>query len=452
VFWVRTDTRENLISDFVVIARLLNLPEQDAQEQLLAVKAVQEWLRTHGKWLLILDNADDLKLVLEFLPPAYGGHLLLTTRAQNMGRLAHILQVEKLEPSVGALFLLHRAGILSPGMPWEQASSGDRETALEIARGLDGLPLALDQAGAYIEEAPCSIQDYLRLYRMRRTVLLKRRGGLVNDHPESVATTWSLAFGQVEKANPTAADLLRLCAFLHPEAIPEELFTAGASQLGPLLQAAVTDEIAFNDAIIALRAYSLVQREAGTQTLSLHRLVQVVLKDAMDESIYDLWAERTVRVLAEALPNVEFKLWPRWERFLPHALACVDLIAQNSRGFSKATEVMRYTGWYLGERGRYAEAEPLYQRALAIREQQLGAEHPDTATSLNDLAEFYKSQGKCMEAEPLYQRALAIYDQQLGSVHPYTVIVRKNYVSLLRSLHREAEAMQLEIQIDASSL
>ncbi|WP_238560451.1 CHAT domain-containing protein [Microcystis aeruginosa] len=70
--------------------------------------------------------------------------------------------------------------------------------------------------------------------------------------------------------------------------------------------------------------------------------------------------------------------------------------------------------------GRYSEAEPLYKQALAIFKQQLGDNHPDTASSLNNLALLYKSQGRYSEAEPLYQQALAIFKQQLGDNHPDT--------------------------------
>jgi tetratricopeptide (TPR) repeat protein len=83
--------------------------------------------------------------------------------------------------------------------------------------------------------------------------------------------------------------------------------------------------------------------------------------------------------------------------------------------------------------GKYAEAEPLLQRALAIREQQLGPDHPDTATSLNNLAGLYQDQGRYAEAEPLFQQALAICEQQLGASHPTTKKVRQNYTSLIQA-------------------
>ena len=92
---------------------------------------------------------------------------------------------------------------------------------------MDGLPLALDQAGAFIEETQSSVSDYLDLYRQRQDLLFKRRGGPGKDHPEPVATTWSLSFERVGQLDPLAAELLRCCAFLAPDAIPEQMIIDG---------------------------------------------------------------------------------------------------------------------------------------------------------------------------------------------------------------------------------
>jgi tetratricopeptide (TPR) repeat protein len=83
--------------------------------------------------------------------------------------------------------------------------------------------------------------------------------------------------------------------------------------------------------------------------------------------------------------------------------------------------------------GKYKEAEPLYQQALALRQKLLGDDHPDVAQSLNNLALLYYSQGKYKEAEPLYQQALNILEQRLGVDHPRTIIVRGNF-EYLRNL------------------
>ena len=102
--------------------------------------------------------------------------------------------------------------------------------------------------------------------------------------------------------------------------------------------------------------------------------------------------------------------------------------------------MLNEAGYYLNERARYAEAEPMYRRALEIYELQLGPTHPDTARSLNNLAALYDTQGKFADAEPLYRRALEINERVLGADHPHTQIVRRNYAALLSK--RETDGTQ----------
>jgi tetratricopeptide (TPR) repeat protein len=85
--------------------------------------------------------------------------------------------------------------------------------------------------------------------------------------------------------------------------------------------------------------------------------------------------------------------------------------------------------WVYGDQGRYTEAEPLFLRTLAIQEQQLGSEHPDTAISLNGLANLYSQQGKYEQAETFYQRVLAIQEQRLGATHPETSLAKSIHAS-----------------------
>ena len=152
VLWVKAESRESLLSDFVTIAQLLDLSEKQEKEQRLIFKAAKCWFKDHSGWLLIFDNADDLEMVRDFLPSGGKGHILLTTRAHATGRIARRIEVEKMEPDEGALFLLHRAKLLNFHALLEVAPKTNQDTAKEIVQAMDGLPLALDQAGAYIEE------------------------------------------------------------------------------------------------------------------------------------------------------------------------------------------------------------------------------------------------------------------------------------------------------------
>ena len=412
ILWVKAESLESINSDFVTIAHLLNLPEKQEQEQHLIIEAVKRWFKNHSNWLLILDNADDLNMVRAFLPTDGQGYILLTTRAQATRRIAQRIEIEEMDIDEGALFLLRSAKIIDTNAQLDAASTTDQATAKEISQAMDGLPLALDQAGAYIEETQWSLTEYIRLFQLRKEELLQRRGKLTTDHPESVGTTWSLAFEKVQQANPAAADLLRLCAFLDPDLIQEEIITKGASELGANLQPVAADPIKLNDAIGTLLSYSLIRRNPD-RALSIHRLVQVVLIHSMNKGTQRRWAERAVRAVYQAFPVVDYGNWLSCQEYIPQVLTCDALIEHWHMVLPEATQLLNDAGYYLYKRAQYEELERLLQRALAIRENVLGADHPDTAISLNDLAELYDDLGKYEKAELLYQRALAIRERVL---------------------------------------
>ena len=210
--------------------------ESKAVEQVQAVVAVQRWLSENQDWLLILDNADDLKLKLirDLVLVDAPGHRLLTTRDPATGELARPLPVQTMILEEGTLFLLRRAGHIQPDTTLDAVSTVEKESAQALVETLGGLPLALDQAGAYIEEMQISLDEYRSLYQQQGQHLRKQRGERALDHP-SVATTFSLAFDRVANTSPAAAELLRACALLYPEQIPEEIFTKGAAELGTVL-------------------------------------------------------------------------------------------------------------------------------------------------------------------------------------------------------------------------
>jgi len=441
ILWTTATTYETLFTDFVVLADLLDLPEKDSQDQTITINAVIRWLETHSQWLLIVDNADDPEITKDFLPTGGKGHIILTTRSQATGAVAQALEVTKLAPDDGAVLLLHRAKIMPLDASLADTSYENQSNAKAIAHLLDGLPLAIDQAGAYIEKMNCSLSDYRGRYQQARATLLKERGRLFSVHPESVTTTFSLSFQKVQQVNPAATDLLRFFSFLSPEAIPIALVIEGAPDLGKLLKRTATDPQRLDETLSILYSYSLVRRDAPTNALSIHRLVQAVLKDEMSTGTQHQWAERTVRAVNRTFPSVEVETWQRCRQLLPQALVCMTLIDQWHMRFPEAARLLNQAGHYLYEHAQYTEAEPLHQRALAIWEKQLGAEHPGTATSLNNLAALYDSQGQHEQAEPLHQRALAIREKWLGAEHPDTAQSLNNLAALY---HNQGQYEQAE--------
>jgi tetratricopeptide (TPR) repeat protein len=465
VFWVRADSLTTLNSSFQELARLLLLPERQEQDQRIVIEAVLRWLRQHSRWLLIFDNMDDLALAEPFLPKAGQGHLIFTTRARAFGNLAQRLEILQMEPEIGALLLLRRASIIPLQALLSRATREERDLACDISRVLDGLPLALDQAGAYIKETPSTLADYFRLYQQRRADLLKMRGTDSQDYPASVATTWSLSFEKVTQANPAATDLLTLCAFLAPDAIPETIFTAGAPYLGDLLAPVAANQHQFNLACgVALR-YSLIARESTTETLTMHRLVQTILYEntpvknqrgwrLMPASFSQRqfvatqrdWKQRAVLATQAASPNSQhIEQWSACDVWVPHVLVCADWIEQEQFYKSQSAEMLIRAGVYLDARGRYAEAKLVYRNALAISEQLFGANHPYTAQYLVSLGGLYYHLGKYSAAEPLLKRALAIFEQTLGANRSRAEIDLANPSAFYKS-QEELEKSQGELE------
>ncbi len=283
-------------------------------------------------------------------------------------------------------------------MPLQSAEPKDAELAREISQEVGRLPLALDQAGAYLEETGCGLGDYLALLRKRTKELLERRGGLDSDHL-SVAATYLTSFERLAKQNPAAAELMQACAFLVPDAIPEEIFTEGAAEFGPVLQAAASDPIKWNEAIAAAFKFSLIERSPG-KVLAVHRMVQAVAKSRMSAEECAQWAEQVVRAVNAAFPEVEFTFWDECERLAPSAQVCATLVHAYGLASSEAARVLNQAGAYLDERARYAEAEFLKRGAVDICEKALGPDHPHVAISLNNLAHLLQATNRLGEGRP----------------------------------------------------
>jgi len=471
ILWVRGDTREKMLADVSALAPLLDLKERTGQEQRRVVEAVRTWLREHMKWLLIIDNIEDLRLVQNFLPAGGRGHILLTTRTQTTGNIAHCIDLPEMTLEESTLFLLKRTKRVE--LDAQEASHPDLQKAQDIARVLGGLPLALDQAGAYIEETGCSFANYLCRFQSQHKKLLNMRGSFDSGHPASVAATFASSFDRVEKISPAAIELLRFCSFLHPDAIPEDLIINGAAELGPMLQSLTTDPILLDEILVLLRKFSLLHRHADTGTLSVHRLVQLVLQNRMNEKTQRTWVERTLRAVNHALPDVgEFSHWSLVKQYMPHVQQCVVHIKKWQISSPEAARLLEQAGsylqlqaqfdssfalfeqaaqmrvssaaeaeaeaepepeatiaalmhffWHYYYQGRYAEAEQSIRRALSFLRQTSAADRQSLAVCLGSIAHLYYRQGKYNQAEEYFLEALVIYEQSVGLLHPSAVCI-----------------------------
>ena len=363
-------------------------------------------------WLLVFDNAPDRAAVERYLPPAGRGRLLVTSR--NAGwPPGQVLDVPTLDSEVAAEFLVHRTGDVN------------EHAARELADELGGLPLALEQAGAYVQASGGSLAAYLVSFRRRRPEMLAR--GEPTGYDSTVAATWSLALTELEQSAPQTVGLLHLVTFCAPEPVPlrlllqprPELAGEFADEVAAALMPLLEDELAAGDAVAALRRYSLVA-PAGDGLVSVHRLVQAVTADQMTEELRQEWRAAAAALIEAAVP-VDTSLpqsWPGCALLLPHVLAALDL---TSGAVGKIAD-------YLGLSGSYPAARDLFKRiADAYNEHAgYGPEHEDTLTARQDLANWTGWAGDAGGARDQYAALLPTFERVLGAEHPDTLATRGN--------------------------
>ncbi len=442
ILWVRAD--RPIILEFQRLAEELKLigerskdPEDDAR------RAMQE-LSSQTRRLLIMDNALDEESIQKWIPTTGRCRTLITSRFAGWSAVVQNIQIDVLEPSQARELLLKRSG-----MP---DSEENQESAGRVAKELGYLPLALEHAAAFVQKASISFAQYLIYYsgaRSRRDLIAQRVLGSTQ-YPESVATTWLVTIGRL---GPLARSILTLIGFLAPDDIPRSVISEGGDFLRESIlemqpaneqDGIETSAYALDKALAELKDFSMISLQQ--ENLSVHRLVQAVQRDGLNDSLQRRWAERAVRAVYEVFPDVEYSNWPLCSRFIPHVRPLALLIDEYGFDFSEAARLLNQAGYYLNERAQYIEAEPLWVRALTIREKTLDAEHPDVAQSLNNLALLYRNQGKYAEAEPLYRRALAIYEKTLGAEHPHVANSINNLAELYRDQGKYAEAEPLLVR------
>ena len=403
-----------LAAEFAVLAAQLGARELvDARDPVASVHAVLA--RAAGRVAAGVRQRAGPGVGGAFLPPAGQGRVLVTTQSQHWppGRA---VEVPVLDTEVAAGFLVSRTG------------DPDRAAARELAAELGGLPLALEQAAAYMQATGTPLARYLPLFRARQADLLAR--GEAAGHPADVAATLGLALSRLEGEAPAAAGLLRLLAFLAPEPVPLALLLAdaqAAGRLGPEVAAAVGpllgDPVAAGDAVAALRRYSLVT-PAGDGLVLVHRLVQAVTRAQLTAEAAGQWQQAAAALVEAAIPaDADLPAaWPACAVLLPHARAVLDL---TSGGMWRIAQYLGYSGSYpaardlfrliadahatmtptapstptpwppatnlarwTGEAGDAAGARDQFAALLPVRERVLGPEHPDTLTARHELARW----------------------------------------------------------------
>ncbi|KAK4973985.1 hypothetical protein LTR28_010914 [Elasticomyces elasticus] len=401
----------------------------------VVVKGALRWLSlpSNQHWLLIVDNVDRNHLdkgkvpqaydVKEFFPPADHGSILITSRLANLQRYGEGLKVDGVDDEQAKAILENNAG-----KPIKDADL--------IIKRLNGLPLALTQAGSYLRYTNMAALDYVKYYDGTWRDLMKKqdRFPLQEYAYRSVLTTWTISYEQVQGQSEEAANLLKLWGFLDCGDLWYELI-ASTPRLGEemetpgWLQRLAENKLEFSDALQLLSHYSLVDAREETSSHSMHSVLH-----AWCSRLAECGERRTLCWLAAGLvasmvpDEAESEYWKLRKRLLPHGSRVYRAVDEERAEQSHRTGDWAVPPWIVFKLGvlfahqdKLDEAERMHMRALAGYEKALGAEHTSTLTTVQNLGNLYKNRGKLDEAERMYMRALAGYEKALGAEHTSTL-------------------------------
>jgi tetratricopeptide (TPR) repeat protein len=442
ILWV--DARRGYQAEF---ARLFDLlfPERSDPKIKPDEKAAGALadLNEKAERLLVIDNVEDSESVRPWLPrkATSGCRTLITSRFSDFPQAAgiRVIPLYLLEPELAHEFLVKRTG--------RPTEDDERAACDALAKELGYLPLALEQAGAYIAATVprVTFAGYLRLFQQAAESLLARKALGSTDYPDAVIATWQTT---AAKLSSEARDVLRLCAWVADTPIPYayvlNIFDDLLDFVRPSRRASEAEtELYLHDVLSTLARYSMIL-DVTEEGFRVHGLVQAVERIEAQRAGQDADARnRALNRLVAIFPAVfPPEVWPFCRQLMPHQQAVVRRFALDDPSMGLALLLDRAGGFLLVS-GHASSALPLFRRTLESRERVMGKEYPRTLASLNRLVECLLAMGDASSALPLIRQALESNERVLGKEHPQTLMSLDSLASCLKRLGDASSALPL---------
>ncbi|KAK0639519.1 hypothetical protein B0T16DRAFT_497593 [Cercophora newfieldiana] len=476
VFWIHASNAERFREAYASIAKECRVPGYDDPKSDVLM-LVNKWLLQQrdrgGKWLMVIDNADDLQTffgrqqktaspdvtdtgssnragqLADYIPDCPDSAILVTTRNLQVGsrltRGRYVNEVTKMDESETEQLL--RSGLDSISF------APDESTALSAR--LEHLPLALVQAASFIRENSITVSHYLGLLDrgdQHEINLLSEDFetiGRDSETPRTVAETWILSFEQIKGQNALASELLSLMSLLDRQGIPLKFLTVYCKNQDEQLDREPTGDIQLTKALGILKAFSFIIEDNNGQ-FNMHRLVQLVTRKWLSKrGDMNSFVEQALIAVSECFPfGYRHENQATCNAYLPHVSVVLKHKGRGSRAerLARASLLHNQAG-LLKYQGRSKDAEGLLLKAWELRKSELGEEDPETLTSGNNLAAVYCDQGRYQEAEGLWSNVLAKQRKTLGEEHPDTLTSMHNLASAYSNQGRWKEAVVLGLKV-----
>ncbi|KAK4911280.1 hypothetical protein LTR66_017373, partial [Elasticomyces elasticus] len=444
IFWLSGKDRESLVQSLSIA--FSRLPGQASSNEASIDTDVEQqarhmlrWLALDGnsRWLIIFDNVDhdtsfhgadsDDYNIEKFFPNADHGSILITSRLQRLSDLGEPFSVQRLDSESSIELLLQSSGLLTRNTTRNFDRNPD---TLSLANRLDGLPLAIVIAGAFMRETGTSITEYLQYYQKSWSELQLQSNPGRQYHQGNILQTWMISYLAIQKRDPSAADLLLLLARFDNRDIWYELVKCArhSSNIPDWLNKATSSGLAFKAGVKSLIGFSLLDSRQQEGSYTMHPVVQdwchYIANESKDVDQIQL-NELAVISVGYSVPSASDRGYSELQqRLLPHAnlMRRLKFLDDNIELWG----ALHSLGDLYSDQSKLKEAEEMYQRALAGKEKALGPDHTSTLNTVTNLGNLYSNQGKLKEAEEMYQRALAGYEKALGPDHTSTLHIVNN--------------------------
>ncbi|KAF6789076.1 NB-ARC and TPR domain protein [Colletotrichum sojae] len=432
------------------------------------VGSIKRWLNEpkNNHWLVIYDNYDDFTLrksrsaieevvsdtgnendtsetgskaydIRPFLPDTEHGAVLITTRSSSV-KLGQRIQLGKLADVKDSLAILASTS--------GRSDLSEDPDATTLIKKLDGLPLALATAGAYLDQVATSCKEYLAMYE-KAWLRLQKESPELMEYDRALYTTWDISLRHIKRQNQYASKLLQLWAYFDNHDIWYELLRAANSEKILWLEKLTEDKLSFEAVMRVLCEYGLAEPNAHSQEVglestgySMHGCVHAWTIHVLNTEINQELGWIAMQSVASHVPSrKQSKYWVVQRRLLQHADRCVEIF-KNSADEEDGPWVFHAFGLLYADQGQLKDAEAMYQRALQGKEKALGPDHTSTLDTVNNLGILYRNQGRLKEAEAMYERALQGYEKALGPHHTSTLDTVNNLGLLYSDQGRLKEA------------
>ncbi|MHA5051347.1 FxSxx-COOH system tetratricopeptide repeat protein [Streptomyces sp. SD15] len=432
VWWISAEDTANVVASLAELGARIGAPGGEDMTVVCqeAVRMLASSVPTN-RWLLVFDNADDPAQLLPHFPAGGGGHILVTSRNQAWAQEVEALPIDVFRREESVDHLTRRA----PGLSGAEAD--------QVAIAVGDLPLAVEQAAAWLAETATPVEVYLRQLDDQTTAVLGINQPV--GYPAPVAATWNVSIDRLRERSPAAVRLLQLCAFLGPEPISTQLLYSkemidALKPYDPALQ----ERLVLGRVIQEIGRFALAKVDQASSSIQVHRLVQAVIRSQLSEEEQQQSRHVVHRVLAGFRPDADEPIddpgtWSRFDVIWPH------LAASDARDCAEpeTRRLLIDRVRYLWKRGDFSGAQQLAQDLLEQWGPLLGEDNVQYLYLHFNLANVLRSLGRHVEARAIDTAVLERQHEVLGPSHPHTYLTTSSLAGDLTALGEYRSAVEL---------